>query len=120
MKLLAVYGTLKSGFSNHFYLNNSKKLGKFKTTPEFTMFSLGPFPGVIPSGNTSITCEVYEINDENTIKRINRLEGHNGRKNPNNFYDTIDINTPWGMAEMFILNEQYVGNRLVVESGDWK
>lgn len=73
---LFVYGTLKKGFYNHFYLKNAKYLGKAKT--------LHPYPLIAPKryypylvdkkGKGKIVKgELYEV-DIATLKRIDRLE----------------------------------------------
>ena len=58
-----VYGTLLSGFGNHARLlaGRSKMIGEAQTYAEYTMVSLGGFPGVIEGGDTSIQGEVYEV-----------------------------------------------------------
>lgn len=116
--LIAVYGSLKQGFFNHSLLENSKFLGTFKTNPEYTMYSLYSFPAIIKGGNTSIHVEIYEI-DLNTLKAIYILEGYSGiRNSPENWYDTLELDTPFGKAEMFYMKGKIKG--LIIESGNWK
>ena len=75
-ELLFVYGTLKSGESNHNILECCSPTLVSKTVesfPKFTLLDLGAYPAVIKTGNTSIHGEVYEIGD---LSSIDILEGH--------------------------------------------
>lgn len=121
MKFL-VYGTLRKNFGNSilFKQGNSKWLGVVKTEPIFTMYSLGGFPAVSEKGTTSITGEVWETDDENVINSVFRLEGCTRvQKNPENWYDFIEIDTEFGKANMFIMNNLKNRKVNIVESGDW-
>jgi gamma-glutamylcyclotransferase (GGCT)/AIG2-like uncharacterized protein YtfP len=121
-KLFAVYGTLRQGFGNHRLLDNEhcEFLGKDITKPELTMISLGGFPGVLPKGSDSIVIEVYRVNSSQVEQQLNWLEGHKGKDHPSNFYNVTEIETKYGTANMYILdNEQYDG-RQKVASGDWQ
>jgi gamma-glutamylcyclotransferase (GGCT)/AIG2-like uncharacterized protein YtfP len=115
--LIAVYGSLLSGLHNNYILENSKLLGSFKSKPEFSLYSLGGFPGLKTGGNTKVLMEIYEVNEE-TAQRIDRLEGYTPGGN-NTFYDKIPIGTPYGEASVYIYVNDIPKERLV-ESGDWK
>jgi gamma-glutamylaminecyclotransferase len=70
-----VYGTLKSGFSNHHYLNGSDYLGAGKTVEKHAMYESG-IPYVIADDPVSyIFGEVYSV-DGLTLERLDNLEGH--------------------------------------------
>lgn len=117
-KLIAVYGTLKRKHGNHRVMGNSEFLGEHLTDPKFTMLSTGGFPIVITKGDTPIKIEVFKVPDEQ-INRINNLEGYLGtRGHPDNWYDTIDVETPYGLAEMFVMDEN-PHNLPIVASGEW-
>ena len=119
-RLIAVYGTLKQGRGNDHLLMDSQLLGTHKTEPRFTMRSNGGFPYVENKGSTSIHVEVYAVKDKDVSNRINRLEGFNGIKGhpENRFYDAIEIETPYGKADMFIAGRD-VSNLPLVASGCW-
>jgi gamma-glutamylcyclotransferase (GGCT)/AIG2-like uncharacterized protein YtfP len=72
--LVFVYGSLKRGFNNNWYLENSKFICNDMTEPKWDMINLGAFPGVI-DGSYNIYGEVYEIDDD-TLKMLDQLEGH--------------------------------------------
>lgn len=115
--LVSVYGSLRRGMGNHhYYLSNSEYKGTFTTEPEYTLHSLGSFPGLKTDGNTSIVMEVYEV-DEQTLKRLNQLEGYYPEETPT-FYDRIEIDTPWGTAFTYIYVNK-LSKDSIVESGDW-
>jgi len=119
-KLFAVYGTLRKGHGNSRLFDNPEStwLGEFITKPEYTMYSLGGFPAVAEKGNTAITCEVWETTSEDVIKNVFRLEGCTGIKGDDrNWYDFVDIETPYGIASMFTMNECQEKN--IVEDGNW-
>lgn len=119
MTRFAVYGTLKQNRGNHHRLDGAQYLGNHITDPNYTMYACGGFPAVKMGGNTPITVEVYETNNENIVRGVNNLEGFTGIKDdPENWYDTITINTPYGEAEMFYM-KQGLDRNPIVENGIW-
>lgn len=118
MKLIAVYGTLREGCGNHRVMGDSQLLGVTKTPANFTLFDNGGFPFVHPSGNTAVTIEIYNVTNENTLRGIYGLEGYTGvRGHARNWYNTVDVQTQWGVAEMFVCRE--IPNLPIIQSGDW-
>lgn len=113
-----VYGTLLSEEGNwRHYLKDSKLLGEDTIEGNFTMVSLGVFPGVIPEGEGTIKGEVYEV-DENSYKSIEYLEGYH--PDPKQaFYSKMKVNTKYGEAEMYILDKSYL-DYPVIKSGNWR
>ena len=121
--LFAVYGTLRRGHANHSHCLKgvSEFLGELKTEPNYKMVGKGRgFPFVAEGGSTPITVEIYRVKDEAVVKRVNGLEGYSGiRGSANNWYDTCDIETPWGKANMFINNQYSNATTGLIETGDW-
>lgn len=120
---VAVYGSLLQGLGNYPLLerHGAKLLGLHKTDPEFTMVSLGGFPGVIKIGDTSIHTEIYEV-DDSCLESLNNLEGYEGR-NKNNFYDRETIETCFGKSFIYLLNRTFYDIkdlRNIVKSGNWR
>jgi len=74
--LMFVYGTLKKGFGNHFFLENCKYVGEAKLHGH-AIYHLGHFPGVLPSfsDRDAVIGEVYEV-DPTSLVNIDRLEGN--------------------------------------------
>ncbi len=70
-----VYGTLKTGLSNHGWLRGQTLLGQAMTEPRYRMFDLGGYPGMVECADgLSIEGEVWEV-DEAGLARLNVLEG---------------------------------------------
>lgn len=110
--LVFVYGSLMFGFGNNWLLRNSKFVGVAKTASKFTLISLGPFPALLRDGRTSVTGEVYEVNDK-TLQRLDHLEGHP------TFYCREYIDTTVGNVYAYLLQnaDRHCG---IVVSGDWR
>jgi len=72
--ILFVYGTLKRGQRNHGLMREARFLGEAVTAPQYTLLDLGSFPGMIPSGNTAVHGELYEVGPE-LMARLDRHEG---------------------------------------------
>lgn len=121
--VIAVYGTLRDGEGNDHYLKRDgvEFLGNAETVPEFTMRNMSGFPIVVTEGKTPIKIEVYKITNQQTLHDIFRLEHYTGRRNhPDNWYNTTDIDTPFGKAEMFVMSPERYPSLRVIPSGDWK
>jgi gamma-glutamylaminecyclotransferase len=75
-ELFFVYGTLKQGYNNHYLLKESKLLGEAITKPLYQVYANWfPLAFLNPKGLPMVG-EVYEIEDENTIKELDHLEGN--------------------------------------------
>jgi len=109
--LVFVYGTLRKGQGNNTLLQDGKFLGVYETKPDFTMVDLGCFPAVSPQGKTSISGELYLI-DQPAFTNLDQLEGYP------TYYDRIQIDTPKGKAWLYVIHH-LVETHKVVESGDW-
>lgn len=121
-KLVFVYGTLKKNYSNHRCLGDSKLLGEAETPAEYTLYD-GGFPIVERGGKTSIKGEIYEVTDPSVLKRVYGLEGYSGTptsEGGHNWYDTDKLSTEFGMAEIFVQDQNKSGRSSVVSSGVWK
>ena len=121
---VAVYGSLRKGFGNYGLLErgNAKLLGEANLEPKYTMINLGAFPGVYKGGNTSITVEIYEV-DEHLLSMLDSLEGYSAHRKPiNNFYNREVVNIPgYGKTYIYFIEDSYKEyNAPIIESGDWK
>lgn len=112
-----VYGTLKRGYGNNRLLDGAKFISEAHTPAEYTMVSLGGFPGVIRGGETSIVGELWEVEDPIQLARIDRLEGHP------NFYERHEVPVKVGdgddAAWIYLLDDSYRKHN-PVESGVWE
>ena len=111
---LFVYGTLLSGERNHHHLQSSRLLGVCRTEPGYTLVSLGPYPALLEGGTTSVTGEVYEV-DDGIVPAIDRFEGHPHlyRRETIWLVDGTDVNA-------YVLSPAHGGEREILESGDWR
>lgn len=72
---LFVYGTLKSGLSNHGWMRGQTFLGRAVTAPRYRMHDLGGYPGMVETGvGVPIEGEVWEV-DAACLRRLDVLEG---------------------------------------------
>ena len=72
--IIAVYGTLKRSHENHYYLKNSKYLGKGISLQKFIL-GHSSFPAVVPHENgVHIVTELYSISQK-VLQQLDRLEG---------------------------------------------
>ena len=72
---IAVYGTLKSGYWNHWYISRSRLVGTGWTKDKYGLYVQG-IPYVVKEEEVSqVSVEVYEV-DEATLRNVDRLEGH--------------------------------------------
>lgn len=70
-----VYGTLKTGLSNHGWLRGQRLLGRAVTEPRYRMFDLGGYPGLVESADgLPIEGEVWEV-EAAALAQLNVLEG---------------------------------------------
>lgn len=113
---IAVYGTLRRGFSNYGYLLGDQEfLGEETVSLPYKMVSLGGFPGLVASEeNHDVVIEVFKI-DEEAARSVDRLESYP------RFYNRTEIVTSFDVAWIYYLNnpEGYNSNK-EVPGGDWK
>ena len=73
-RLVFVYGSLRKGFGLNPVLNSSEFVSDVQTKPKYTMYSVGAFPCITESGDTSIVGEIYKV-DLATLRRLDMIEG---------------------------------------------
>ena len=111
--LVAVYGTLKQGRSNHGLMRDSVLLGKTRLNG-FIMYSAGGFPVIYRNVGETISIEVYEVSPEVVKHNLDPLEGHP------HWYKREQVETEVGLAWLYIMQgDQYrVENRQII-SGEF-
>lgn len=108
-----VYGSLKKGFGNHDrHLSGAKFLGTCETLPQYSLISLGSYPGVLKGGETMIQGELYEVTPKE-FEGLDRLEGHP------NYYKREVIETSEGDAWIYLLPKEEYSDKVVIKSGEW-
>lgn len=119
--IIAVYGTLRKGQSNHYNIKGAKHLGTFQSEPDFIMRAIGglSYPGIKRKGHTSVTFEVYEINNKDMLEAVDSLEGFVSDGYQHNHYNRFDIETPWGKAIAYEYNRKFSTRHELIDNGDW-
>jgi gamma-glutamylcyclotransferase (GGCT)/AIG2-like uncharacterized protein YtfP len=73
--VLFLYGTLKSGQSNHEKLAGQEFLGEATTLPLYRLFGLGWHPGLVQSEQgVEVQGELWQV-DHATLKALDEYEG---------------------------------------------
>jgi gamma-glutamylcyclotransferase (GGCT)/AIG2-like uncharacterized protein YtfP len=106
-----VYGTLKRGFRNHFYLSEAEYLGRYRTCESYGFYDFGDYPAATLDGDQAIGGEVFQILPEH-LSALDILEGYP------DFYQRIEIETEYGVAWMYIVKEQLCFGKSKL-SDDW-
>lgn len=77
--LVFVYGTLKRGLSNHSWLKGQRFLGEAITEPDYQLFDLGGYPGLVKAAGgrgcgRAVSGEVWEVSPT-ALQGLHLLEG---------------------------------------------
>ncbi len=115
--LCAVYGSLRAGFGNHWgRLDDAERLEDGIIRDQFRMISCGGFPGLLKSGEpTDIVVEIYKIDTENRVHRLDALEGYPSFYN-REVVELVDGRKCW----VYFLEHSRYATYPPVASGDWK
>lgn len=82
MPLLFVYGTLKRGGRNHHLMAGGRFLADAVTRPEYRVFDLGPYPGLVESPDgLAVRGELWELAAE-AIPKLDAFEGADFARRP--------------------------------------
>lgn len=106
-----VYGTLRTGGSNHQLLQGQCLLGVFTTEAAYRLYDFGDYPGAMMQGSTALVGEVYQI-DADCLAELDALE-----ETPW-FYSRSLITTDWGEAWIYTL-VQAPADAQLLRHGDW-
>lgn len=109
-----VYGTLKTGHGNHHLLEDSVFVGKRAHFLPFILKDLGPFPIAVPSqSNHTIQGEEYIV-DEQTLQRLDRLEGYP------DFYNRTTISGAKNYYIYFANSPEKYEDAPTIRNGKWR
>ncbi|MEZ9060044.1 gamma-glutamylcyclotransferase [Vibrio pelagius] len=108
--LVFVYGTLRKGQHNHHFLKQSEKLGDWVTPPQFALYDLGSYPGMI-FGKKKVLGEVYIVSDY-VLALLDRLEDVPTE------YRREQIETIFGLAWVYLYQYDLSEQREIL-TGDW-
>ncbi len=104
--LVAVYGTLKKGFSNHVLLKDANFKGEL-ILGGFDMYSCGGFP-TICKGHGKILCEIWKVT-KHEISKLDSLEGHPS------WYERIQVPTIFGWVWIYTMTHKQCSGLPLVE-----
>lgn len=118
---VAVYGSLLKGFYNYdnFLKGKSEYVGSFQTDPIFNLIDMGTFPALTKEGSTSISMEVFDI-DDIVLGDLDSLEGYNKGYPEKSFYNREKLSTPYGDAYYYVFNGDKRDNENIITSGNWR
>ena len=76
MTAVFVYGTLKTGGSNHDFMAGQSYIGRTRTVPGYTLYELSGYPGLVAMEGDSdgVSGELWLVDDEG-LSRLDALEG---------------------------------------------
>ena len=112
--LLATYGTLKKGHSNHRIIKHCKFIGSCLSERDYIMFSVNDwYPAVVLGGDDAINMEIFEVEDQETADNLDMLEGY-----PDLYIKDI-VNTPYGDATIYLFNRRVDNLKEVEPRGNW-
>lgn len=97
--LVFVYGTLKKGFHNHGLLEESEYEGPGKVPGHLYVVGL---PYYKKADDGVVYGELYRV-DDNTLARLDRLEGYNEHNPERSFYNRIEVDTAIGDNEGYYI-----------------
>lgn len=78
--LLFVYGTLKRGCSNHYYLAGQTFIGGARTPPGYRLYDFGGYPGIVAKTDDrdGVMGEIWSV-DAAALQQLDHFEGiHEG------------------------------------------
>ncbi|MEP0071607.1 MAG: gamma-glutamylcyclotransferase family protein [Marinomonas sp.] len=117
--IVAVYGTLREGLTNHKLIAGCKRIGLGWLTG-FRMYNLGEYPGVIPTHDESgrIRVEWYDVPDD-ILEELDRLEEFDPDALQTSLYLRKRVFSPYGQGWIYIYN-QPLSSAPYMEAGDWE
>ena len=101
---IAVYGTLKQGQHNNYWLDGASLLGNNRLIA-ITLYDLGPSPGAKAETSAGTVVEIYAINAEQ-LALLDHIEGYLPHAPGQELYNRAIFNTQHGIAWCYIYNSE--------------
>ena len=114
--LVAVYGTLKRGRSNHGLISGARFLGKDRLK-SIRLYDLGPWPGAVARPSSGIEVEVYEVNRQQ-LERLDEIEDHRPGAPETGLFNRRRFETRHGKAWVYLYQGGTLGRRPILR-GSW-
>jgi len=116
--IVAVYGTLKRGYSAHKLMGNSEFIGETKLV-DYALYSDSGLPVIVPTTGSMVECEVYNVS-EATFEGLSRYEGFHQEDYPGNLYNCKPLKTTTlGLCSTFIYNGSLSDKAELITDGVW-
>ncbi len=113
---VAVYGTLKQGQHNHYWLEGAERIGRDRLTT-LTLYDLGPYPGAKAESSAGAVVEIYAINAEQ-LALLDQLEGYFTHAPRQGLYNRAIFSTQHGKAWCYLYNAE-TNHEARIENGEW-
>lgn len=108
--LVAVYGTLKRGESNHGVMRSANAAFRGEDTlAGMALYDLGPYPAARPHPALETRVEIYEI-DAAMLSILDTLEGYRGDSG-SDLFTRREVATRFGPAWVYFYNGNVDGRR---------
>ncbi len=91
-----VYGTLMAGQSAEGLLKDAD-FGGYAILPDYALYDLGCYPGIVPAEGEEVVGEVYHVDDE-TLARLDEYEGEGSLYRREAV--TVKVGTGWSLSVM--------------------
>ncbi|MDP1932324.1 MAG: gamma-glutamylcyclotransferase family protein [Gammaproteobacteria bacterium] len=114
--LVAVYGTLKRGMSNHMLLDGAPYLGA-DTLKFITLYDLGEYPAALLEPSDGVMVEVFKVSSTQ-IDALDRFEECDVLNSDAGLYKRCSCQTHYGDAWIYIYNRP-VNRVRRLDSGSW-
>jgi gamma-glutamylaminecyclotransferase len=107
-----VYGTLMRGECNHHWMYGARFLGKARSVPQFSLWSLGAYPVLCTGGHGRIHGEVYRVGKKK-LQQLDLLE-----ECPR-YYRRGRLTTRFGLAWFYYQSVPPAGS-CPLPAGNWR
>lgn len=114
---IAVYGTLKRGFSNAHWLEGAEFVGGDRLH-DITLYDLGPYPAAVEEPSEGIDVEVYRVSSR-LLKAVDRLEDADEERPADGLYRRCRLQTRHGPAWVYLYNGP-VADLPALRRGAWR
>ena len=111
-----VYGSLRSGESNHAVMEGATWVGPARSSPGFRLYSLMAYPAMVRDAAWAgaVVGELYDV-PESMVERLDRFEGH-----PELYERTLVQLSDGAQAWAYLMRPEQVLGRKPVPEGDWR
>jgi len=117
--LIAAYGTLRKGYGNSRLVDKENNwLGTGKTVEKYQMKANG-IPYVNKTPDTNIVVDLWEIDQELDLPKVDRLEGYDPSDHEGSWYkrEKIKVELNNKIVEAYLYFND--GNGTIIKTGDY-